>query len=343
MLKYLIIILGDSSVSFCYYDNKKKAGTARRLISYEDLKKAIVFALKNNLKVNFLYPDFRPEKKYEELIEDVEHIKIVPLKLHKTYSNSILVVKSEDIGTFSTLKNLKDENVILWLRYEELNKLYSYIRKLIPKSRRINLVIQDMEKFREKDIEVYRKQLERISGLFLKDKDVSRFPEMNFLTDRLALEGMNNCEAGITHLTAAPNGKFYICPAFYYNDENKSAGEISNNIVLKNKHLLELKYAPICRICDAYQCKRCVYLNKKLTSELNTPSWQQCRISHAEREASRLFLEKLKQTGKDVSGFKEIHTIDYDDPYEAAEKNKFTISEFKNYKVNAKEAKYETE
>ena len=74
--------------------------------------------------------------------------------------------------------------------------------------------------------------------------------------------------------------------------------------------LLELKYSPICRICDAYQCKRCVFLNKKLTSEINTPSSRQCRLSHIEREASRLFLQKLKETGASITGFKDIPGMD---------------------------------
>lgn len=336
MLKYLIVLLDDSSVSFCYYDNKKEGKSVRKLISFEDLKTAVTFALKNNLKVNFLYPEFKLEKKYNELIEDVEHVKIIPFKSHKFYKDSILVIKSEDLNSFTSSK-LKDENIILWLQYDEIKNLYSYIKKLIPKCRRINLIIQNIERFTEKDLLEYNNQIEKISGIFLKQKTDANFPEMNFLTDRLALDKMNNCDAGLKHLTIAPNGKVYICPAFYYENENNSNGEISNNLIIKNKQLLELKYAPICRICDAYQCKRCVFLNKKLTFEINTPSWQQCRISHTERETSRLFLNNLKQQNKIKKEFKDIKEIDYKDPFEIAEKNKFSISEFNNYKIYGKE------
>jgi CXXX repeat peptide maturase len=330
MLKYLMIMIGESSVPFCYYENKTGNKNTVKLISYENLKKAVIFALKNNLKVNFLYPDIKLEKKYDRLIDEVEHIKIIPVKLHKTYKDSILVIESDDLSSDSLLKNLKDENIIFRLRYEQLNKLYSYLNKLIPKCRRINLVLLDIERYGEKDFDEYRHQLEKISKKIFKLKDKKNLPEMNFLTDRLTLEQMNNCDAGLNHLTVTPNGKLYLCPAFYHNDENDTLGEISNDIKIKNKQLLELKYSPICRICDAYQCKRCVFLNKKLTAEINTPSSQQCRLSHIEREASRLFLQKLKETSVSITGFKDIPEIDYNDPYENAKKNKFTISEFKN-------------
>ncbi len=323
-------MIGESSVPFCYYENKTGNKNTVKLISYENLKKAVVFALKNNLKVNFLYPDFKLEKKYDTLIDEVEHIKIIPLKLRKSYKDSILVIESDDLSSDRLPKNLKDENVIFRLQYKNLNKLSAYLKKLIPGCKRINLVLMDIEKYGEKDIEEYKNQLEKISKKIFKLKGNNNLPEMNFLTDRLTLEQMNNCDAGLNHLTVAPNGKLYLCPAFYHNNENDTLGEISNDIKIKNMQLLELKYSPICRICDAYQCKRCVFLNKKLTAEINTPSSRQCRLSHIEREASRLFLQKLKETGASITGFKDIPEIDYNDPYENAKKNKFTISEFKN-------------
>ena len=322
-------MIGESSVPFCYYENKTGNKNTVKLISYENLKKAVVFALKNNLKVNFLYPDFKLEKKYDTLIDEVEHIKIIPLKLRKSYKDSILVIESGDLSSDSVLKNLKHENVIFRLQHEQLNKLSVYLKKLIPGCKRINLVLMDIEKYGEKDIEEYKNQLEKISKKILIHQGKANLPEMNFLTDRLTLELMNNCDAGLNHLTVAPNGKLYLCPAFYHNNENDTLGEISNDIKIKNMQLLELKYSPICRICDAYQCKRCVFLNKKLTAEINTPSSQQCRLSHVEREASRLFLQKLKETGVSNTSFKDIPEIDYNDPYENAKKNKFTISEFK--------------
>ena len=81
---------------------------------------------------------------------------------------------------------------------------------------------------------------------------------------------MNNCGAGDTTITLAPDGKFYIRPAFYLTDEvdalgrlNYSIGDLQNGMNIKNSQLYKLDYAPLCRQCDAYQCKRCIWLNRK--------------------------------------------------------------------------------
>ena len=143
---------------------------------------------------------------------------------------------------------------------------------------------------------------------------------------------MQNCNAGIDHITIAPNGKFYICPAFYYDDVNNSVGDIKSGLNIKNSQLLELNHAPICKICDAYHCKRCVWLNKKITLEINTPSHQQCVLSHAEREVSRILLSDLHNTSNfnDFNKITPIPKIDYNDPimivtgeYKGAVKNNF--------------------
>ncbi|MGB6068089.1 MAG: hypothetical protein WBG50_25050, partial [Desulfomonilaceae bacterium] len=124
-------------------------------------------------------------------------------------------------------------------------------------------------------------------------------------------------------------GKLYLCPAFYYHNASDSLGEIRNEVSIRNRRLLEAKFSPICRICDAYHCKRCVFLNKKMTFEFNTPSAQQCRLSHIEREVSRLHLQQLKEGSANPAGFADIPKIAYDDPFEIAERNKLSIAEFR--------------
>lgn len=76
----------------------------------------------------------------------------------------------------------------------------------------------------------------------------------------------------------------------------------------------------ICRICDAWQCKRCIWLNYTLTEELNIPSYQQCIISHIERRASSQLLNLLKEHDTDKYGKYSIKTINYLDPFELVKK-----------------------
>ena len=139
--------------------------------------------------------------------------------------------------------------------------------------------------------------------------------QVNLLTDRLLLKEMNNCGAGDNSVTLTPNGKFYLCPAFYYGDEKQSVGDLSSGLNIKNPQLLRLDHAPICRQCDAYHCRRCIWMNGRLTMDANTPSHQQCVVTHVERNASRYLQQKLQEKGIQLSNSNEIAEIDYLDPF----------------------------
>ena len=129
------------------------------------------------------------------------------------------------------------------------------------------------------------------------------------------LSEMNNCRAGETTITLAPNGNFYICPAFYYDNMDDSVGDVNNGLFIPNQHLYKLDYAPICCHCDAYQCKRCIWLNRRMTLEVNTPSHEQCVAAHLERNASLKLLRNLQRNGN-VFLEHEIKEINYLDPFE---------------------------
>lgn len=324
-LNYLLVVLNNSSVPFCYYNARTDNNNTDDSISLYDLKKTIVFALKNNLKINFLFPRTPLDQNYINLIEEIEHIKIIPFSLHKEYLNSILVIESDSIPNPSELKGLKEGNFILRLRKEELASLALITNKLIPACSRLNLVLLDIEKYRSEDYIEYQNQLKKISDKLL--KSTNAIFELNFLTDRIALTQMNNCNAGLSHLTVAPNGKLYICPAFYHKNREENLGEIRNDIQIANQKLLELKNAPICKICDAYQCKRCVFLNRETTRDVNIPSAQQCILSHKERESSRVFLNSLVKKDPENKRFNVIPELDYEDPFEIVKDNPQKFSE----------------
>jgi CXXX repeat peptide maturase len=78
--------------------------------------------------------------------------------------------------------------------------------------------------------------------------------------------------------------------------------------------IYKLDHAPLCRKCDAYQCKRCIWLNRKTTLEVNTPSHEQCVVAHLERNASRNLLTNIRKYGAFLAD-KEIKGIDYLDPF----------------------------
>ena len=155
-------------------------------------------------------------------------------------------------------------------------------------------------------------------------------PQLNLLTDRMMLDKMNNCNAGWENITLAPDGKFYVCPAFYHAqqadgsemsisevcEKGFSIGDLKSGLGIKNPQLYRLDHAKLCRNCDAYQCKRCIWLNRKTTCEVNTPSHEQCVVAHLERNASRVLLNNIRKHGSFLPEKEEIKEIDYLDPFD---------------------------
>ena len=310
--QYIVILLDDTSVSYCHADNPL---TEKRLISLEMLREAILFSMKQNLMIQFVYPEYELPKEYNDLIETIDHIKI---------GRDVLVYDS--VPT-----NVERKNVVLRLTIADfLAKQYD-IALLLPKVTRLNISITDIENFSDELIEKYKNALEMLNSVLLNIYKDGNQLEINILTDRLRLNEMHNCEAGVENITLAPNGKFYLCPAFYYDeqmgvstrmnhktkDASRSVGDLEVGINIPNKQLLELERAPLCRICDAYHCNRCIWLNQKLTWDNNTPSRQQCVMAHIERNASRNLSNKLKDAGFALEN--EIKEINYLDPFDVKE------------------------
>lgn len=312
MLQYLIILLDDTSTSYCHYKNGK---TGRRLISLDDLRAGILFAMKENLNIQFVYPDYELPQAYKEAIESIDHTRIMPLS--KSEDADVTIV--EGCNRLGRIPFEEGKSYVLRTDKVDLFTHYWVIVATLPQVTRLNVVLTDVETFTEKDFSAYKNVLQKLckhmEELYAKDK----YPQLNILTDRMVLKQMNNCRAGETNLTLAPNGKFYICPAFYHENEADSTGDLINGVDVKNKQLYKLSHAPLCRICDAYQCKRCIWLNRKTTLEVNTPSHEQCVVAHLERNASRDLQNNIRKHGKYFPGKEEIKEITYLDPFEIKE------------------------
>lgn len=307
MLKYLIIQLDDTSVSFCHYDNPK---TRCGLMPIDVLKDCIVWAMKENLMIQFVFPDYTLPVEYLKLIDTVDHSAIKPVG--KSTDADVIVVQSWD-NLDRIVSN--DASVVLRISKKELFENYSRMLTAITKMSRLNVVITDIDKFSEADFDIYRNILGQLVEQVKEQYVNGKYAQLNILTDRILLEGMNNCNAGWESITLAPDGKFYICPAFYLETDGYSVGDLQTGLDIKNRQLYRLDHAPICRKCDAYQCRRCVWLNRKMTMEVNTPSHEQCVISHLERNASKQLLGSLRVSGT-FSGYPEIPAINYLDPFE---------------------------
>ncbi len=312
MIQYIVILLDDTSTSFCHYTNEK---ADRRLIPLQTLKDGICYAMKDNLNIQFVYPNYKLPKEYLAAIDSIDHTDIYPAEMSD----------NADVVVFDSLIAAKDyvfkEEVAYLIRTDKVSLFneYKIIGEILDKVTRLNVVITDIETFTEDDFMAYKSLLsnlaERVEQIYVSGKS----PQLNLLTDRIMLEKMNNCGAGDTSVTLAPDGKFYVCPAFYLSADGYTIGDMVNGLEIKNSQLYRLDHAPLCRRCDAWQCKRCIWMNRKTTLEVNTPSHEQCVVAHLERNASRKLLIDIRKHGKFMSGSEDIKEIDYLDPFDVKE------------------------
>lgn len=308
MMQYLVILLDDTSVSYCHCENPH---TARQLINLDDLKAGILYAMKENLMIQFVYPDYELPKEYLDAIDSIDHHDIVPWPR----------MGDVTVATWPSLRDSLPEReeqlsgAVLALRIKkaELREAADTVATLLRHVRRLNIVITDVETFADGDLAHYSELLLRwaevIRELWIERGEAA--VQFNLLTDRMMLTRPNHCNAGVGNITQAPNGCYYLCPAFYYSDVDDSIDPQA----IKNRQLLQLDHAPLCRRCDAYHCRRCVWLNRRTTRELNTPSHEQCIVAHTERNAARQLLASIREVAPFMPEV-DIKEINYIDPFE---------------------------
>ena len=313
------------STSYCHYDNPK---TERRLISLDDLRKGIFFAMKENLMIQFVYPDYPLPQEYVDVIDTIDHSDIVSSECKDEELLSIAdVIVFNGWANFGDIQAGSSAAYVLRTTKAELFDRYEQLIPFIGNVARLNIVITDVETFTDTDFETYKGLLKALADAIEKQYVAGKSPQVNLLTDRMMLDKMNNCNAGVENITLASDGCFYICPAFYLAGDDEdfglgkakfSVGDLEHGLDIKNQQLYRLDHAPLCRRCDAYQCKRCVWLNRKTTYEVNTPSHEQCVVAHLERNAGRELLLNIRKHGVFLPD-SEIKEISYLDPFDVKE------------------------
>lgn len=310
MLQYLIILLDDTSTSFCHYSIPKSRG--KRLIDIDDLEKGIRFAMMENLMIQFVYPEDELPERYVEVINSIDHKDIKPYAENSKITSDVVVFNNLPLNIFGD----SYPATIFRLTPQEFFDFPYYLAKEAFQSvKKLNIVIRDIDSILAWNLDCYKNKLEEISEWIKLEYINGNTPQWNIITDRMMLSKMNNCGAGDTCITLAPNGKFYICPAFYYDDMDDSVGDVYNGLDIPNQQLYKLEYAPICRHCDAYQCRRCIWLNRRMTLEVNSPSHEQCVAAHLERNTSRQLLNRIRESGEFLPEVDTIKEIDYLDPF----------------------------
>lgn len=294
--KYLQFITSDNITPHCSYRNLTNSNN----VMYDDLvEKGLKFASENNL-----IPVFLGESKGRK----PSHFQITDTHSHNSDENTILICDNT-----THLPESFNGTCILLLSRNNLAKLSQLVTSMYTATNRVNLVLEDIEKWDTEDIKLYESELDKLIEFIAATYDNSNALELNVITDILNLDKMCNCDCGNSTYSLAPNGKIYLCPAFYFNNPDESIGDLEKGIDIENAYLLDIENASICSTCDAYHCKRCKYTNKKLTNEINTPSRVQCTLSHIERNKSMKLQKELQYKGN-TDFINYVNEIDYVDP-----------------------------
>jgi len=327
MIQYLVILLDDTSTSYCHCQNTKRES---KLISLEDLKSAIFFAMKENLMIQYVLPEYELPVEYKDVMNSIDSHLIVPSTCEdKNATDAADVIVFDSWTALDYWKFDESQSYILRTSKQDYFNRYLMLKVAFEKASRINIVFTDVETFTDEDFKTYKQTLEVLSLSIVKEYAKGHSVQFNLLTDRMLLKEMNNCGAGDSNITLAPDGKFYFCPGFYYDgvcdgtevslgdvcQKGFAIGSLVEGLDIKNPQLYKLDYAPLCRNCDAYQCKRCIWLNRRTTLEVNTPSHEQCVMAHIERNAACKLLADIRTLGTFMPE-QEIKEIDYLDPFD---------------------------
>ena len=148
MLQYLVILLDDTSVAYCHAENPLKE---RNLIPLDTLKKAILFGMKENLMIQYVYPDYELPEVYHEVIESIDHVKI-----------------GRDVAVYNEVpKAVATENAVLRLSIAEFIAKQYDIAAMLPQATRLNICLTDIESFHDEQAEDYKKALATLNAVLL--------------------------------------------------------------------------------------------------------------------------------------------------------------------------------
>ena len=262
--KYLYFILNEEGVAHCNYaTSTSKFGS----MDMETYNRGIRFARENHMIPVYLG---NPKDYIDNSVEKYKlHIRIDYLSKKLEEINEIeYYIPIIDINNYTDIHNPYD-TCILRVTANSVGYLDKIIHRILEYVHRINVVKIDYQFWDENTINEYTFQLQRIPA------DVNKRINLSNDIDNLC------CKAGISEFTYAPDGKFYVCPAFYYNG-NLSIGDPESTIFVPDGELYTEAKSASCGSCSVKHCQRCYYLNYTAHGMVNYPSKKQCTLSKLE-------------------------------------------------------------
>ena len=267
--KYLFFIIHNNMIPHCMYDTDDLNYEMKEDVFKEGLK----YAHDNNMIPVFLGDpgDLLCRKEAN--------------KVHILISNEKGYVARNEVEEVIPVIDTHDfyepsfaESCILLIYKDNIVRLKEYVDQLYrsERCRRINIIKKDLFNWDDTDLNEYDCVLQ----------DLYSWSQNSSISINIFdyLEERTFCDAGRNEFTLAPNGNFYICPGYYFNDKNNTIGNLSTGIRVLDQELFEIQKSKKCLQCDAKQCIRCSFINYKKTKMINVPASIQCNVSELENQ-----------------------------------------------------------
>ena len=162
MMQYLVILLDDTSVAYCHCDNPHRE---RRLIGLDDLRTGILYAMKHNLMLQFVYPDYELPQEYLDAIDTIDHHDIVPFPMQG------------DVAVLNTVADAAEGAVcVLRTSLKELFAAEAAVADALRRVQRLNVVITDLDTFTDDHLAAYASLLDRWAALLKEEYLAGRTP-----------------------------------------------------------------------------------------------------------------------------------------------------------------------
>ena len=291
-LKSINVLLDSSAVQFC---NCPKSDKEYEILPLDSLKKVISFAKDNDYSLRFIHSKKLLPQEYYDCLFEVPHITIVPYGI---------LIDGETVVVFSNLQGLsplqlESKSVIFRISKEDFFINYKLLAHFMSICLRVDIKFSDGDFFNKEDLTKYERCLLWLKDMIKLEWQQGHQIHMNILTDSILNKDSLNCNAGVDSLTLAPNGKFYVCPAFYHQNVENACGSLIEGIHLFNHNLYKKNHSLACRNCNINHCSRCIYENINYTQEVNTPSYEQCAKARMEYKYSIKLYNELKDFYED--------------------------------------------
>ena len=188
---------------------------------------------------------------------------------------------------------------------ETVKALYDNIAKLLNSGfRNIAFYPADGYSWREKDIYIFRQQIDKIADLYLNQYELCNEISIHWIDKSIRshiLGGGNKCMPGISQFAVAPDEKLYPCNRTNFSDPLFKIGTLNDGFIEEKLEYIRAelsKYDPECENCALKnRCSACpIEIMENESSMYKIPGWY-CRMNQyviktADKIAAYLYKEK---------------------------------------------------